>query len=165
LQKPPDKNRLRRALFSIATSILATFVAAFALDEFTYSLGFTGTINGFVIVVWTLFVAFLYSLFSASMFGFTARKTIFKVGRNVFVAVVVTLVNITFGYISFTIWASQNNCINCNGPVLRYFYSSLNNGFLAFLFAVFVAVSVFSFEFTRRGLTPAERPMVANVSL
>lgn len=81
MQEPSDNHQLRRVLFSLVISILVTFVAAIALDDFTYSLGFTGTINGSIILIWTLFAAFLYSLFSVSMLQYSARKSIAKVAR------------------------------------------------------------------------------------
>lgn len=158
MQEPSDGHRQRRVIVSLGTSILVSFVAAYALNIF---MGYTGTINeagnglftGYaaITVAWILFAAFLYSIFSVSILRESARRTIAKVARNSFVAfipsVALTLLPIKFGGFPFT-W--------------RYFYSSMAIS-LPTIFAVFVAISVFSFEYTRLGSRPSEQPLVVPV--
>lgn len=145
MRESPDKRELKRVLFSLITSILVTLGVAIALLQFTHTLGFTGTINGGVILFSILFAAFLYSIFSASMLQYSIQKTIAKVARNLLVAVTLALPNsLTYG-------------------TQPWWTRLLENGFLAYLFAAFVAVSVFSFEYTRLGSRPSEPPLVETV--
>ena len=137
-QNPLDEHRLRRVLLSLGTSILVTFAATFALNEF---LGYPGTINeittnAITASVGILFIAFLYSVFSVSMLQNGAQKTIAKVARNFFVAIAVALLtslNLVDGW-----WA---------------LYSSLVNDLPLWTFVFFIAISAFSFDHARRNST------------
>lgn len=151
MQESYDQHQLRRVLFSLITSILATFTAVLALSVFLDRIGLNVNYGYGIVLACTLFAAMLYSTSSVSSLQYPARKTISKVARNVFVAVVLSLLFITISSVPYRFEFF---------PTLWWFFYSLVTALSFWTFVAFVAISTFSFEYSRRGSIPSEAPIV-----
>jgi hypothetical protein len=159
VQKNPDPNNRKRILFSLATSIIIGFASALALAFFLFSAGIINQeeINiQMVTFAWMGFTAILYSVFSLRLLRFSVPTLASKLVRNIGIAVAI-------GFLStiLTSWdyGSQLNLF-LSSNTSEYFYFLMSHILPMWIFAAFVTVSVFSFDYTWRMHSP-EAPITA----